>query len=173
MHMGRPDVQTFEYLAKNIRIRSDMTVDKHPILRPTEQTRLILAAALVATAIAAVQILPDFKNDAVEVFLKGVLVISAFSGFMFILLTAAMLKYSKADEVGSWPFTEKFRTKCYDYCIDSYGIQSGSIIMFGFAYVLGWTFEKDVWDWRVGGGVLVTTLLFAFIVRKVRHQKNQ
>jgi len=149
-----------------------MNKDNHPILQPIEQARLLLAASLVATAIAVIQMLPDMADNSMETFIKGVFAISAFSGFLFILITAAILKSSKTDEVGNLPFTERFRMRCYNYCVNSYGVQISGGIMFGIAYALGWTFAKDVWDWRVGLGALLTLSFSALVIYMVRYRNK-
>lgn len=154
-------------------IKRIMNENNHPILQPIEQTRLILAAALVATAVAAIQILPSFPDGLFEVLVKCIFAISAISGFLFIILTAATLKSSKVDEVGGWPFTEKFRMRCYDYCINSYGIQIGSVIVLSCAYLFGWTFKSGVLDWRVGVGVLLVLLFSALAIYVVRFRRRQ
>lgn len=132
----------------------------------------MLAIALVATAVAAIQIIPSMPDNSLANFVKLIFAISALSGFLYILFTAAFLKFSRPDVVGNWPFTEKFRRRCYNYCIDSYGVQIGSVIMFGSAYIFGWSFDKSVWDWRVGVGALLTLSMLAFVIYVVRYRKH-
>ncbi len=124
---------------------------------PAEQTRLVIVVALVASAIAALQILQPIGADNLLLsMVRVVFLISAACGLLYVLLSAATLKYKRHDEIGGWIFTERFRQFCYNYCIDTYGVQLGTVILFGAAYALGWNFNLPTWDWRVGIGAILS-----------------
>lgn len=86
-----------------------------------ENNRLILALGIVTTS-ASIFVSQGWQKPQLilGITLSALLFSSLLAG-IYLILSAASLKYKDNDSIGNIPFTDKFRAHCYDYAVNVFG----------------------------------------------------
>lgn len=142
-------------------------------LEPVEEQRLLIISVILATIIAVFALLPD----GIWAFVKGMLLLSGISGFLFILLTGANLKYKNAGEIGDFRFGSNIRRFLYNQCIDTYGYNLYVIVVFmtasHFSLKDGVNGAKHAFWYGLVAGIVVLNVIyiFAYVSRVMGRKK--
>lgn len=101
-----------------------------------ENQRLTIALGIVATGIAVKTL--DLSKGSLSYLtglIAGTLYVASVLAFVYLLLTAAKMKYKDNDAIGSVPFTESTRRFCYDFAINAFGFNF--VVWLGYVVGLG------------------------------------
>ncbi len=120
-----------------------------------EQNRLVLAIAVVATAIS-VFALPQHSKDIFS-FAKGIVVVPAIFAFIYIVMTGSYLKYDNPKYLGDLPVSKKLRQFFYDWSIDMFWSCFFIFLTYTFGTIFGWDGRGD--DSKFWLGLLVSMLV--------------
>lgn len=93
-----------------------MTIDDNKKI--AEQLRLVISIAIIASIIAILSM--DDARHGLAVSLAGFAVIPGILLSLYILFSAAHLKYKNSGDVGQMPIPEKLRRWCYDHGVNSF-----------------------------------------------------
>lgn len=129
-------------------------------LSKSDEARLVISSGLIAVAVGVFTLLPS--SYLINI-IKITFGFSAFFSFLYILLTAAKLKYREPGQIDLYNFTEKFRHKTYDISVDIYGPNLSLITMLGIALLLGWN-PTTLPDWRLAIGAVITFPLMLLLL---------
>lgn len=93
------------------------------ISKTDDERRLIIALGITATSVGAFAL--DISRQFPELVQLALvtLYVSGFLSFLYIIFTAARLKYDHYDNdsIGTIPYTEGVRKFCFDYAINIFG----------------------------------------------------
>ena len=132
-----------------------------------EQPRLIIAIAIIATIVAVLGL--DKNQHTLVVSLAGFAVLPGFLLGLYILFSAAHLKYKSNGAVGQMPIPEKLRRWCYDSGINSFWAMFLLITLMIVAAFSGWDGKSenllDFWpSFIVSFAVLLNIMLVSYFV---------
>lgn len=101
-----------------------------------DQQRLVIAIGIVAAAIA-IFAMSDVHKSASGI-IGGFILFPAILSFMFIILTAAHLKFNGVDEVGVLDIPTKLHHLSYDWAINGFWTSTIAIVVAIVAILFGW-----------------------------------
>lgn len=139
-----------------------------------EQYRFIFSAAVIAT----VFIVPN--SNVFETILKVALGFSAFFSALYLIATAANVKYNEPGVMYQMLYAgEKFRMRMYDFSVDTFAV--------AFLYILGLTGVgliqlmsgvelTPAWQWIILVVIMLIIAILTFLTSnllKIKEQKNK
>lgn len=131
-----------------------------------ESQRIVIALGIVASVAATIVALPN--GGIVITVIKATLTWSGVWSFLFILMTAANMKYKNAGSIGDLNFTEKFRGKCFDLSVDAYGVNFIFIMTY---FILAVGFNLNIWLTAVIALTIASTLFILGIIAKRSEER--
>jgi|GEM_PF-2211404 len=132
-----------------------------------ESQRIVVALGILASVVAVIATLPN--GDIVITGIKVALGLSGFWSFLFILMTAANMKYQNVGSIGDLTFTEKFRGKSFDLSVDTYGIN----FIFVMTYlILAVGFNLNTWLTATIAFAIASTVFMIGIITKTREKRT-
>jgi hypothetical protein len=137
-----------------------------PVQRWREDTRIILAIAIIGFATATFFIIPMPSDSVTEGFLFALKFGVGFSGifsFLYILGTASHLKYREPGYIQAFFITDGMRRACFDFAVESF---AGYFVvaLFGGLYSVIKLFFPVIGNLSLPLAVIVGFLVFASIV---------
>ena len=133
-----------------------------------DQQRIVIALGVVATDIAILAISGEYKL--VSSVIGGLFFVPALFSFLFIILTAAHLKYRSVGDIGQLTISHGLRRWSYDISINAYWWALILVTLIFVALVFGWDGQSKTFlaywpTFFISGGflaliVLITSGLF-------------
>lgn len=135
-----------------------------------EQYRFVFSAAVIAT----VFIMPN--SNSLEIFLKATLGFSAFFAALYLIASAARVKYAEPGRLYEIFYVgEHFRMWAYDWSIHVFAVALLffiGLVVTGLIGTVPGVDLDELWSWVVFIGVtLVTGLIILLITQKVTSRK--
>ena len=141
-----------------------------------EQLRLTLAIAIIAATIGLFSL--DIEKHRYAMILQVFVLLPSLLMGMYIIFTAARLKYKRPSEVGDLSVPEKVRQGCYDLGIDLFWIMFLIFTLMFFASLFGWNGDMerllDFWPSLIVAfiALLILILVLAFMAENESKKKN-
>ena len=123
-----------------------------------EELRIIVTLGLLATIIGGIALLP---SDGLWPAIKTLSAISGVFGFLYVVWTAALLKYSRNNEIGQIAISNNRRKSFYNLSIDIYGYLVATLLAYGSAYIFGWRNGVGLNSVQILFGILTAGLIVA------------